>query len=172
MEFREGSSLKITSMTRIACAVPSSSGKVTRYLLLHSFWFLLVEPDLTTPGFGLVRTCWPLWQVQSFIDRSDPRTLWVGMRGPDTAANTASTDIFSCVPMKNGIERFDTAMTITLNFDDVKRCCTAESHLHQRRQCTRMEVMKKAAQFVGQYCSLPMTQNGTLAATLFGARTT
>lgn len=43
--------------------------------------------------------------------------------------------------------RGHTAMTITLSFDDAKRCCTAESHLHQlhqRRQCTRMRVMEKA----------------------------
>merc|ERR1719174_2603820 len=77
--FSENMHIEVGTMERIVCSLATPQGKQTRYLLLHDYWLLLVQPDLTMMGWAVVRTLWPLRSVQSLIDRSDPRTLRIGM---------------------------------------------------------------------------------------------
>uniref|UniRef100_A0A7S1AZN9 FPL domain-containing protein n=1 Tax=Noctiluca scintillans TaxID=2966 RepID=A0A7S1AZN9_NOCSC len=132
--FREGSSFEVGKTDRIVCGVAVPEGKHTRYFLLHDFWLLLVQPDLTKPGWSVVKTLWPIHLVQSIIDRSDPRTVQVGMHAPRS---------------ENGSNRKPlTYLTLTLSFEDVTRCHSADQHLQKRRLAVRGVLMRKALAFV------------------------
>jgi hypothetical protein len=60
---REGVSFEIGNVERVMCTISAPEGKSTRYLITHDFWLLLAQPDLSTPGWAVVKTTWPLWQV-------------------------------------------------------------------------------------------------------------
>jgi len=162
--FPEGSSFEIGRMDRIVCGVTAPNGKHTRYLLLHDYWLLLAQPDLSAPGWVVIRTSWPLRQVQSLIDRSDPRTLRLGMhayRGgacPGEATATFSPTPMIAAPVDTMDDRLSAYYTITLNFEDVKRCHSADVHLQRRRQEVRSRLLLKAAAFVETSCPQPSQQ--------------
>jgi len=142
--FSEGMSFEVRNIGRIVCSTTIGSGRHTRYLLLHDFLLLLVEPDLSLPGWVVVKTLWPLRQVQSLIDRSDPRTMIVGMqshRGP------AYQGAEVCAPACPSAEA-NTYRAIMLHFDDVKRCHTASVHIQRRRQEVRSHVLRMISKFI------------------------
>lgn len=142
--FIDGMTFDIGSMDRIVCGVASAQGKRTRYLILHSYWLLLVQPDLATPGWMVVTNASPIWQVQSLIDRSDPRTLQLGMRSQKPGCDVGAGPYHS----------HETKLTtLTLSFEDVKRCHDADVHLQRRRFDVRSQILKKASAFVDTCCS-------------------
>jgi len=141
--FREGESFDFGAFGRIVCGVPSTKGRCTRYLLLHDYWFMLVAPDATAPGWAIVKTLCPIWQVQSLVDRGDPRTLQVFLH-----ARTVQVYSGDAYVDRRGAGRAET--TCVLNFEDVRRCHAANEHLDGRRQKIRVELMQKLAMFVGK----------------------
>jgi len=124
--FSEGETFDLGASPRIVCGVTSSKGKHTRYLLLDGFWFMLVQPDPSTSGWGTIKTLCPLWQVQSMVDRGDPRTLQIFMH--------------------NRADKHDSQVTLT--FEDVSRCLAANEHVEKHRQQIRLELMEKLVVFV------------------------
>lgn len=149
--FSENMHIEVGTMERIVCSLATPQGKQTRYLLLHDYWLLLVQPDLAMMGWAEVRTLWPLRSLQSLVDRSDPRTLRLGMHalpgsvGVGEAAMSRSSD-------GSGGERPGCYLTLSLNFEDVKKCMFADKHLQKRRQHVRAQLMEKSLAFVNEHC--------------------
>lgn len=150
--FKEGMSFEIGRTERIVCGIAAPNGKHTRYLVLHDFFFVLVQPDLASPGWCVVRTLWPLQQVQSLIDRSDPRTLQVGMHSyqPGNSPGEAVCGSAQQPLGDHGEEKVGAYYTLTLNFEDFRRCHAADVHLQRRRTEVRASLMRKAVNFVEQ----------------------
>lgn len=150
--------IEVGPMERIVCSLSTAQGKQTRYFLLHDYWLLLVQPDLTMMGWAVVKTLWPIRSVQSLIDRSDPRTLRIGIHalrgsvGSGEAAVSRSSEI-------GGGERPGNYLTLTLNFEDVKRCHSADRHLQNRRQEVRGHLMQKAMVFIEEHCTEQLPQS-------------
>jgi len=134
----EGTSFIIGQAQKIVCGVASPNGKCTRYLLLHDHWLLLVQPDLGAPGWAVAKTVRPIWQVQSLADRSDPRTLQLGLRV--LPGDKKSAD--GIAEAGRGLE------TMSLNFEDVKRAHEAVAHLQKQRRDVRAALLQKALTFM------------------------
>lgn len=137
--FHEGTTLDLGAFEQIVCGVAGPKGKCTRYLLLHDYWFMLVQPDVALPGQGTVKTLWPLWQVHSLVDRGDPRTLQIFLK-----------DASAVSPSKPALEDRAAGTPIVLNFKDVGRCHSAQGHIERQRQSIRLELMQKLAEFVAE----------------------
>merc|ERR1719424_1335139 len=117
--FREGTSFEIGSVERVMCSVAAPDGKSTRYLVMNDFWLLLAQPDLSSPGWAVVKTMWPLWQVQSFVDRCDPRTLQVGLRARLGGPHPGGAQLV--VPPKGsagGEEKTSSYFTLAIEFGE------------------------------------------------------
>jgi len=148
-DFSENMNIEVGPMERIVCSLATTQGKQTRYLLLHDFWLLLVQPDLTMMGWAVVKTLWPLRSVQSLIDRSDPRTLRLGMNALRGAVGSGEATVSRSAESGGGAgDRPSMYLTLTLNFEDVTRCHSADKHLQKCRQEVRAKLMEKAVAFV------------------------
>merc|ERR1712232_183015 len=156
LSFQRGDSFEVGLMDRVVCSVAAEHGKQMRYLLLHDYWLILAQPDLSMPGWVIVKTLWPLRQVQPLIDRSDPRTLWVAMQGFRGGAFPGDTappyNSASQLATSDGDDRLIVFFTLALNFDDVKRCHAADQHLQKRRQELRIRLLQNASSFVERCC--------------------
>merc|ERR1711920_462846 len=84
------------------------------------------------------------------IDRSDPRTLQIGMGVPRGVAPPG--EAMMSTPMG---DRPSSYVTLTLNFEDVSRCHHADQHLQRRRLEVRSQLMRKALTFVEGCCNHP-----------------
>jgi len=152
---REGTSFEIGTFQRIVCSIAGPQGKTTRYLLLHDYWLLLVQPDLAAPGFGVVSTLWPVRQVHSHVDRSDPRTLQLGMNALASASHSRPDQPGGGVPGASPERPKEGFLTISLSFEDVKKCHGANVHLQKRRMEVRAQLAQRAAAFLDKYCAEP-----------------
>merc|ERR1719440_2411430 len=79
-EFHEGECIELGGVERIMCSMRMAGSKSMRYLLIHDYWLVLAKPDLAAPGCGIVTLLWPLWQVETLVDGSDPCTLQLTLR--------------------------------------------------------------------------------------------
>lgn len=139
-QFLLGSTFDMGNVDRIVCGVASSQGKQTRYMLLNPDLLILAQPDLTTPGWAGVKLRWPIWKVQSLIDRSDPRTLQLGFQSHRPGQSPGEATM--CSPPAG------TYFTLTLNFEDVRRCHAADMHLVKRRTEQRQRLLQQIYAFV------------------------
>mmetsp|Transcript_61450 Transcript_61450/g.143822 ORF Transcript_61450/g.143822 Transcript_61450/m.143822 type:complete len:806 (-) Transcript_61450:182-2599(-) len=139
---REGGVVELRNYTCICCSMASK--KVQRQLLLDPTWLILAEPDVSSDSSttAVVTTVWPIWQVQSLIDRSDPRTLQIGMNAHKPGMRPGEAIAYN--------PPVCTYFTLTLNFDDVKKCNEAAVHLQTRRRGVRGQMLQKAASFFEQ----------------------
>lgn len=125
-----GNSFQLGRMDRIVCGIVTPEGRHSRYMILHHYLLLLVQPDILTPGYAVVKTLVPLRYVEP-LDCSDPRQL--------------------CLKAKN-LEEPGESMTINLTFEDTKRCSIAESHLMKHRKQVRERLCKKVLDFTEKLC--------------------
>ncbi|CAE7205074.1 CLEC16A [Symbiodinium sp. KB8] len=128
------------TLNSISCSMATK--KVQRQLLLDPTWLILAEPDVGSDSSSTVTTVWPIWQVQSLIDRSDPRTLQIGMNAHKPGMRPGEAIAYN--------PPVCTYFTLTLNFDDVKKCNEAAVHLQTRRRVVRGQMLQKAASFFDQ----------------------
>lgn len=142
----------------MVCGVVAPEGRHARYLLLHPFLLLLVQPDLLSPGWAVVRTLAPLRQVDSQIDHTDPRTLRLGIRLARGAACPSeaspydpSVDAQFRLPVEE--HRGSSFFMLTLSFEDVKRCHCADLHFRRRRTEVRAQLRGRIEAFVEGFCS-------------------
>eukprot|EP00931_Biecheleriopsis_adriatica_P061203 TRINITY_DN36797_c0_g1_i1.p1 TRINITY_DN36797_c0_g1~~TRINITY_DN36797_c0_g1_i1.p1 ORF type:complete len:814 (+),score=157.76 TRINITY_DN36797_c0_g1_i1:79-2520(+) len=142
---QEGKVINLASSTHIPCNLASIQGQRSRELVLHSAWLLLAKAESTDPGSAEVTTVWPIWQVQSLIDRSDPRTLQIGMNAHKNGMPPGEAVAYN-PPVSS-------YFTLTLNFDDVKKCNEAAVHLQSGRRTVRGKMLQKAVTFVDACCS-------------------
>jgi hypothetical protein len=156
--FCDDMNIEVGPMERIVCSIATPQGKQTRYFLIHDYWLLLVQPDLTMMGWAVIKTLWPIRSVQSLIDRSDPRTLRIGMHAIRGTVGIGEALVSRSSDPAAG-EKASMYLTLTLCFEDVKRCIAADKHLAVRRREVREKVLLKALAFVDGHCSetLPLS---------------
>ena len=136
--------MNVGDMERIVCGVLAPDGKHTRHLILHRSWLLLAQPDLSTPDRMVITTLWPVHQVQSLIDRSDPRTLRVGMMAHHSAGPPPGESVASAAAPGASTAFYG----IALSFEDVKRCHSADKHLQRRRHEARAQMARRLVEFL------------------------
>jgi len=135
-------------------------------MLLNDNVLLLAQPDLSSPGWVVITTLWPLWQVQSFVDRSDPRVLQLGLRAArggarpgDVSSATAGNSTFAAFaparPGGGGDESPSVTFNIELIFEDTKRCHEADVHISKRRQEVRAQLKRGVIGFVEGCATAP-----------------
>jgi hypothetical protein len=157
--FQEGKTFAFGRQDRIVCGVVTQEGRHTRYLMLHPFLLLLVQPDLQTIGLAVVRTLSAVRQVEPVIDRQDPRTLRLGIRLPRGAQcpgeaapyDPSIADGNLRLPAEE--QRASSFFMLTLSFEDVKRCLCADQHLRKRRQEVRQELRTRVESFIENLCA-------------------
>jgi len=156
--YQEGRSFELGRQDRIVCGVVTPEGRHTRYLVLHPFLLLLVQPDLVSPGWAAVRTLAPIRQVESQIDRTDQRTLRLGVRLPkgfSCPGEASSYDPATCeqswrLPPEE--HRSGSFFMLTLSFEDVKRCDCADRHVKKRRDEVRKQLRQRVEAFIESLC--------------------
>lgn len=151
--YQEGRAFELGRQDRIVCGVVTPEGRQARYLVLNPFLLLLVQPDFENPGWALVKTLAPVRQVDSQVDRADPRTLRLYIRLLRGAA--CPSEASPCeAGGKLGAEesRQSSLFLLTLNFEDVKRCHCADNHLRRRRQEVRRLLQERAEAFIEGLC--------------------
>jgi len=150
--YKEGRSFALGRQDRIVCGVETPEGRHTRYLVLHPFLLLLVQPDLVSPGWAAVRTLAPVRQVESYVDRTDQRTLRLGIRLPRGASCPGEAACYDPAKSELGFSpeehRGGSFFMLTLSFEDVKRCHCADHHVKKRRQEVRAQVRQKVEAFI------------------------
>jgi len=174
--YEDQRSVELGRQDRIVCAVASAEGRQSRYLVLHQFLLLLVQPDLVSPGWGIVRTLAPVRAVETQIDRNHPQTLRLhlatpsppiptpnkrlGIRLPKDAPSPGAASSYDPATCEEPFfrkladeHRGSSFYMLTLNFMDTKRCHCADLHLRKRRQEVRAQLKKRAEEFVEGFCS-------------------
>lgn len=138
----EGSQMELNGRSSIGCsftsAKASSAQRMQRHLVLDPAWLVLA--DMENANDAVVTTVWPIWQVQSLIDRSDPRTLQIGMNAPKPGMKPGEAVAYN--------PPISTYFTLTLNFTDVKASNEAAVHLQTRRLAIRSQMLQQVATFV------------------------
>lgn len=159
--YQEGKSFELGRQDRIVCGVVTQEGRHTRYLVLHPFLLLLVQPDLVQPGWAVVRTLCPVRVVEPVVDRSDPRTLRLCIRlpkGVPCPGEAAPLDPSSSDPsfrLAAEEHRGSSFSMLTLSFEDVKRCHGAEAHLRRSRKQVRQKLRERVEAFIEELCAAP-----------------
>lgn len=133
----EGSQIASNGYSGISCSL-ASPAKAQRRLMLDPTWLILADPRSSDEA--VITTVWPLWQVQSLIDRSDPRTLQIGMNAHQPGMKHGEAIAYN--------PPISTYFTLTLNFSDVKACNEAAVHLQMRRLAIRTQMLQKATGFI------------------------
>ena len=137
----EGSQMDLNGCSSIGCSFAASkptAQRNQRQLVLDPGW--LVVAEVANGKEAVVTTVWPIWQVQSLIDRSDPRTLQIGMNAHKPGMKPGEAIAYN--------PPISTYFTLTLNFNDVKSCNEAAVHLQTRRLAIRSQMLKEVAGFV------------------------
>lgn len=160
--YKEGRSFEVGRQDRIVCGVGTpEGGRCTRYLVLHHYLLLLVQPDLVNPGWASVRTVLPVRFVEPHVDRAaDPRTLRLCVRlakGTECPGEAWSYDPASTTDpsLKLAAEelRGSAFFMLTLSFEDVRRCDCAQVHLEKQREEVRAQLRHRVEAFVDSLCA-------------------
>jgi hypothetical protein len=139
--YMEGRAMELQRVDRVVCGVVpyaadgKSQGKKTRYLVLHQYLLLLVAPDLTMPGWAIIKTICPLRAV-SVADGSDVRVLSLTMRASPSPGEAA--------PQGPGVAALE------LSFEDARRCHVVRSHIEDRRREVRLTLIQQLGKFLEQ----------------------
>eukprot|EP00928_Gymnodinium_smaydae_P038725 TRINITY_DN26643_c0_g4_i2.p1 TRINITY_DN26643_c0_g4~~TRINITY_DN26643_c0_g4_i2.p1 ORF type:complete len:923 (+),score=120.31 TRINITY_DN26643_c0_g4_i2:73-2769(+) len=155
--YMEGRSFQLGRQDRIVCGVVTSEGRHTRYLVLHRFLLLLVQPDLVSPGWAAVRTLAPLKQVECEVDKNDQRMLRLVGRLKKGASCPGEASVYDSSNSEFGVrvpleERTGSFFTLSLSFEDVKRCAAADKHVQNQRAEVREQLRLQIERYVDGLC--------------------
>ena len=117
----------------ISCTVVDDNRTVRRFLVIDEAQFILVEPDTTRLGWGVVKFVALLQDVEISPDKYDSRSLFITIHQP-------------YVRSTRGPRR--PLMTAKFMFDDYIRCMSAKQRLHRRRTSLRHTKLQRIAQLL------------------------
>ncbi|CAD5116916.1 DgyrCDS5757 [Dimorphilus gyrociliatus] len=118
----EGDVLDLNNSDLIACTITNKNKKERRFVSIDEVRMIIVEPDGTRLGFGIVRSFAPLQRLDVTSDRNDNRILYVKI--PNS--------------------KFD----VKLELDDHIRCMAAKQRLTKARARVRSYKMESIAKLI------------------------
>ncbi|CAF1014884.1 unnamed protein product [Adineta ricciae] len=116
---KENDKLDLNNSDLIACTVHMKEKKDRRFLVTDPMQFILIEPDVKRLGWGIVKFCDLMQDVEVANDKEDTRSLHITIHKPVSNAYVKSNP-----PILNA----------KFTFDDHIRCMTAKQNLSKGRQ--------------------------------------
>ncbi|CAF0966985.1 unnamed protein product [Adineta steineri] len=110
--------LDLNNSDLIACTVHLKEKKDRRFLVTDPMQFILIEPDVKRLGWGIVKFCDLMQDVEVANDKEDTRSLHITIHKPVSNAYVKSNP-----PILNA----------KFTFDDHIRCMTAKQNLSKGR---------------------------------------
>lgn len=125
--------LDLNNSDLIACTVVSSNRQhLRRFLVIDSNQFMLVEPDTSKLGWGVVKFVAILQDVEATPDKDDSRSLSILVHRPFAARNRS---VVNPLPL----------LSAKFIFDDYIRCMSARQRLQRRGAALRQRKMTTLA---------------------------
>ncbi|UJR31412.1 hypothetical protein I4U23_018905 [Adineta vaga] len=116
---KENDKLDLNNSDLIACTVFMKEKKDRRFLVTDPMQFILIEPDVKRMGWGIVKFCDLMQDVEVANDKEDTRSLHITIHKPVNNIYVKSNP-----PILNA----------KFTFDDHIRCMTAKQNLSKGRQ--------------------------------------
>eukprot|EP00794_Sanderia_malayensis_P009382 gene9382-10370_t len=125
--------LDLNNSDLIACTVVSTNRQhLRRFLVIDSTQFMLVEPDTSKLGWGVVKFIALLQDVEATADKDDSRSLSITVHRPFAARNRS---LVNPLPL----------LSAKFIFDDYIRCMSARQRLQRRGAALRHRKMSTLA---------------------------
>ncbi|XP_028395434.1 protein CLEC16A-like [Dendronephthya gigantea] len=130
---KESEVLDLNNSDLISCTVVDENRTLRRFLVIDEAQFILVEPDTTRLGWGVVKFVALLQDVEISPDKDDSRSLFITIHEPFARST-------------RGPRR--PLLTAKFMFDDYIRCMSAKQRLHRRRTSLRHIKLQRIAQLL------------------------
>lgn len=128
--FRENDKLDLNNSDLIACTIHMKERRDRRFLVIDQMQFILIEPDVKKVGWGIVKFCDLMQDVEVVNDKEDSRSLHITIHKP-----VNNIYVKTSPPILNA----------KFTFDDHIRCMTAKQNLIKGRQRARQIKLSKIA---------------------------
>ncbi|XP_022784974.1 protein CLEC16A homolog isoform X3 [Stylophora pistillata] len=127
--------LDLNNSDLIACTVKTEDKQQRRFLVIDEAQFILVEPDTTKLGWGVVKFVARLQDVETAPDKEDSRSLFITIHQPSSARSLTKV-------------RSRPILFAKFIFDDYIRCMSAKQRLQRRRTMLRQHKLHCIAQLL------------------------
>ncbi|XP_020607380.1 protein CLEC16A-like [Orbicella faveolata] len=127
--------LDLNNSDLIACTVKTEDKQQRRFLVIDEAQFILVEPDTTKLGWGVVKFVARLQDVETAPDKEDSRSLFITIHQPSSARSLTKV-------------RSRPILSAKFIFDDYIRCMSAKQRLQRRRTMLRQHKLHCIAQLL------------------------
>ncbi|XP_057311483.1 protein CLEC16A-like [Hydractinia symbiolongicarpus] len=130
---KENQVLDLNNSDLIACTiVQQGKQSIRRFLVIDTSQFILVEPDTSKLGWGVVKFVSHLQDVEANPDKDDSRSLHIVIQQPFTRRSKSG---FNPLPI----------LSAKFVFDDYIRCMSARQRLQKRRDALKHRKMSSVA---------------------------
>lgn len=153
-----GHTIELCDDKCISCQFAASDEAADQMLsfVMHETAFLIARPETETMSAGgTVVTMWPLAQVQSMVDRGDPRVMHLAMTGPEPSLRGRGDDPLTLGPNSLNVDcssgNSSKPIMASLFFQDVQACHVADAHVQKCRSAARIELRHLCIGFVTDY---------------------
>ncbi|OQR70368.1 protein CLEC16A-like [Tropilaelaps mercedesae] len=172
---RVGQVLDLTNNDLVACTVynTKNDSKLKRFMVIDSAQVILVEPEASRLGFGVVRLAGMLQDIEVTGDQNDSRALHItihrasngpGGRPGGSTGTTNSSRAFVHSPPKR-----PPLLAAKFIFDDHIRCMAAKQKLTKGRLRARQKKMQQIAKLLDMNISSTSPTPGLPIALLGGS---
>ncbi|XP_078348626.1 protein CLEC16A-like isoform X2 [Oculina patagonica] len=127
--------LDLNNSDLIACTVKTEDKQQRRFLVIDEAQFILVEPDTTKLGWGVVKFVARLQDVETAPDKEDSRSLFITIHQPSSVRSLTKV-------------RYRPILSAKFIFDDYIRCMSAKQRLQRRRTMLRQHKLHCIAQLL------------------------
>lgn len=127
--------LDLNNSDLIACTVRTEEKQQRRFLVIDEAQFILVEPDTTKLGWGVVKFVARLQDVETAPDKDDSRSLFITIHQPSSVRSLTKV-------------RSRPILSAKFIFDDYIRCMSAKQRLQRRRALLRQHKLHCIAQLL------------------------
>lgn len=127
--------LDLNNSDLIACTVRLEEKQQRRFLVIDEAQFILVEPDTTKLGWGVVKFVARLQDVETAPDKEDSRSLFITIHQPSSVRSLTKV-------------RSRPILSAKFIFDDYIRCMSAKQRLQRRRGMLRQHKLHCIAQLL------------------------
>ncbi|CAF1039000.1 unnamed protein product [Adineta ricciae] len=117
--FQENDRLDLNNRDLIACTIHMKDKKDRRFLVIDQMQFILIEPDNKKVGWGIVKFCDQMQDVEAVNDKEDSHSLHITIHKPVTNIYVKTSP-----PILNA----------KFTFDNHIHCMTAKQNLIKARQ--------------------------------------